>query len=49
MHQEKNIFWREAMWPDSVTLPLVFFALGNRPHYGNRLERTQYKEAYMEL
>ena len=25
------------------------FSLGNRPRYGNRVERTQDKEAYMEL
>ena len=48
MRQEKNNFWRETMWLNRVTLSLVFFCTRSLPRYGERVERTQDKEAYME-
>jgi len=48
MRQEKNTFWRETMWLNRVTLSLVFFCTRSPPRYGDRVERTQDKEAYMD-
>ena len=47
MRQEKNTFWRETMWLRIVALSL-YFCTRYLPRYGERVERTQDKEAYME-
>ena len=47
MRQEKNNFWRETMWLNRFTC-LSLFLHSIPARYGDRVERTQDKEAYME-
>ena len=47
MRQEKNILTRDNV-TESVHIVSLYFCTRYPPRYGDRVERTQDKEAYME-